>query len=493
MNGRDAVAPYAAQLRDTLIGAEHDLENVSAYRLQMISLYRRINTLQKGLDDVVQRCRSRLAPVHMLPPELLVLVFRYCAADQATPLHYLYGSGALTHVCRRWRIVALDAPELWTHIDASDYLRKHAFDDFSKGAPRILLACLNRSRVLPLRVKCVDQDFSRGFYAEAVFHRILTQRRRVRDLYIVSSGSTSYLRDAKKIGMTGFPMLHHLDLSDFSVEDTRHVDAVILPAPALRSIVLPPDVASLSPKFFEILPQITTYSGPALILRTNILNFMSNLEDCTISEPYHRARSSAVSMSATFSADDPFHNLRILRLHSLDEQILILFQQMHAPRLESLVISPPFDCDETLQLIGSMGRKTILTSLSFTVNDPCTRDALTALRACPNLDTLEVHYYRMPSAWCQDSVHIFNHLASVVVEEDDLLTKLRILRIFSGSTEGLVEDSDVQRLVQQLASRRSSLLENVEFGSQRETYPTCAILRIRRIGLRCESLRRKST
>ncbi|KAL1663428.1 hypothetical protein GGG16DRAFT_117509 [Schizophyllum commune] len=293
--------------------------------------------------------------------------------------------------------------------------------------------------------------------------------------------------------MTGFPMLHHLDLSDFFDEDTRHVDAVILPAPALRSIVLPPDVASLSPKFFGILPQITTYSGPAVILRTNILNFMSNLEGYTISEPYHRARSSAVSMSATFSADDPFHNLRILRLHSLDEQILKLFQQMHAPRLESLVISPPFDCDETLQLIGSMGRKTILTSLSFTVNDPCTRDALTALRACPNLDTLEVHYYGMPSAWCQDSVHIFNHLASVVVEEDDLLTKLRIFRIFSGSTEGLVEDSDVQRLVQQLASRRSSLLENVEFGSQRRTYPTCAILRSRPISLRCESLRRKFT
>ncbi|KAL1663427.1 hypothetical protein GGG16DRAFT_19395, partial [Schizophyllum commune] len=74
---------------------------------------------QKGLDDVVQRCRSRLAPVHMLPPEFLVLVFRYCTADQVTPLHYLYGYGALSHVCRRWRIVAFDAPKLWTHIDAS--------------------------------------------------------------------------------------------------------------------------------------------------------------------------------------------------------------------------------------------------------------------------------------------------------------------------------------------------------------------------------------
>ena len=47
--------------------------------------------MQKSLDIVVQRCRSRLAPIHMLPPKLLVLVFRYCAADQATPLHYLDG------------------------------------------------------------------------------------------------------------------------------------------------------------------------------------------------------------------------------------------------------------------------------------------------------------------------------------------------------------------------------------------------------------------
>ena len=44
MNGRDMVAPYAARLRDTLIGAERDLENVSAYKLQKISLYCCINT-----------------------------------------------------------------------------------------------------------------------------------------------------------------------------------------------------------------------------------------------------------------------------------------------------------------------------------------------------------------------------------------------------------------------------------------------------------------
>ena len=44
MNGCDAVAPDAARLRDTLIGAERDLENVSAYKLQKISLYCCINT-----------------------------------------------------------------------------------------------------------------------------------------------------------------------------------------------------------------------------------------------------------------------------------------------------------------------------------------------------------------------------------------------------------------------------------------------------------------
>ena len=44
INGRDAVAPYAARLRDTLIGAERDFENVSAYRPQKISLYCCINT-----------------------------------------------------------------------------------------------------------------------------------------------------------------------------------------------------------------------------------------------------------------------------------------------------------------------------------------------------------------------------------------------------------------------------------------------------------------
>ncbi|KAL1719676.1 hypothetical protein EV715DRAFT_290105 [Schizophyllum commune] len=196
-------------------------------------------------------------------------------------------------------------------------------------------------------------------------------------------------------------------------------------------------------------------------------------------------------MSATFSADDPFHNLRILRLHRLDKQTLKLFQQMHAPRLESLVISPPFDCDETLQLIGSMGCKTTLTSLSFTVDGPCTCKTSTAVRACPNLDTLEINYNGLSLAECQDDDHVFNHLASAAVEEAGLLAKLRILRIFSGPTEGLVEDPDVQRLVQQLSSRQ--LFSRMSSsGYQRWMYPTCAILPIGRIRLRYGGLRRKS-
>ena len=48
MNGCDAVAPYAGRLRDTLIGAERDFENVSAYRPQKISLYCCINTFNVG-------------------------------------------------------------------------------------------------------------------------------------------------------------------------------------------------------------------------------------------------------------------------------------------------------------------------------------------------------------------------------------------------------------------------------------------------------------
>ncbi|KAL1686860.1 hypothetical protein GGG16DRAFT_63415, partial [Schizophyllum commune] len=85
-------------------------------REQIASLLRGVDALVDGMEETAARCRSRLAPVHKLPPDLLALIFRWSIARWH--IHLTYGAlpGALTQVCRRWRMVAHSEPRLWTHI-----------------------------------------------------------------------------------------------------------------------------------------------------------------------------------------------------------------------------------------------------------------------------------------------------------------------------------------------------------------------------------------
>ncbi|KAK7051577.1 hypothetical protein VNI00_004556 [Paramarasmius palmivorus] len=55
-------------------------------------------------------------PVFRLPPELMAQIFSYCVPSPDSAyggLKWLY----ITHVCRRWRIIALEYAPLWTYIE----------------------------------------------------------------------------------------------------------------------------------------------------------------------------------------------------------------------------------------------------------------------------------------------------------------------------------------------------------------------------------------
>jgi F-box-like len=63
--------------------------------------------------------RNALAPISVLPPELLARIFRFHAlAEPAWSSFYPHGLGwiADTHVCQYWRQVALDDSSLWARI-----------------------------------------------------------------------------------------------------------------------------------------------------------------------------------------------------------------------------------------------------------------------------------------------------------------------------------------------------------------------------------------
>ncbi len=82
--------------------------------------------LRKAIDDEIKVSeqvtqelkyrRNALAPISRLPPETLAEIFSLLfSADASEYSPYMKGI-RVTHVCHRWREVALSSPHLWNHI-----------------------------------------------------------------------------------------------------------------------------------------------------------------------------------------------------------------------------------------------------------------------------------------------------------------------------------------------------------------------------------------
>lgn len=78
---------------------------------------------------------NMLSPVGRLPPEMLLRIFKYAANATPSLLHH-----TVTHVCHRWRCIALDASCLWQELDPTG---------LSEEPTSVYLA---RSREVPLTV-----------------------------------------------------------------------------------------------------------------------------------------------------------------------------------------------------------------------------------------------------------------------------------------------------------------------------------------------------
>ncbi|KAI0076204.1 hypothetical protein K474DRAFT_1291804 [Panus rudis PR-1116 ss-1] len=64
-----------------------------------------------------RRSLNELLPVVQLLPEILLHIFKYCVyAFEKSPSRPYGWVRPVTHVCHRWRKLALDSPSLWTHI-----------------------------------------------------------------------------------------------------------------------------------------------------------------------------------------------------------------------------------------------------------------------------------------------------------------------------------------------------------------------------------------
>ncbi|KAH9918352.1 uncharacterized protein BXZ73DRAFT_105233 [Epithele typhae] len=103
-----------------------------------------VQTWSKTLCSEIFRVVNSRSPTERLPNEVLVHIFLFATEDtrqarsldsdpeDRVPVDTLI---SLTHVCQRWRQVAIGFPLLWTHTDLHDRAQFATFEQRSRGLP----------------------------------------------------------------------------------------------------------------------------------------------------------------------------------------------------------------------------------------------------------------------------------------------------------------------------------------------------------------------
>jgi hypothetical protein len=108
--------------------------HVPTFRARIL---KRICDLEEDIAEL-RNCFNAVSPAHRLPVELLMTVFSFVS-------RFATGSEMLgvSHVCKRWRTIALDCPHLWAELRGSCLATKE-----------VTQSMLEKSREVPLTLSC---------------------------------------------------------------------------------------------------------------------------------------------------------------------------------------------------------------------------------------------------------------------------------------------------------------------------------------------------
>ncbi|KAI0045908.1 hypothetical protein FA95DRAFT_1596583 [Auriscalpium vulgare] len=162
----DAQAAHRARLQaeeDAIERAKQEVRDAYAVDDEAIDAARR----------ALRQEHNSLLPVAVFPPEILRIIFTLCSEIEHpwNPKHRSTESRngwlGVTHVCQRWRNVALEHSSLWAHIPTS--LGRVWTDEFLKRAQQVPLVV--RSRLLdPWEVRFVAKNMRRTVHLDVVFN-----------------------------------------------------------------------------------------------------------------------------------------------------------------------------------------------------------------------------------------------------------------------------------------------------------------------------------
>ncbi|KAK7052181.1 F-box domain-containing protein [Favolaschia claudopus] len=147
---------------DRVLVAETDAQireiesQMSKLEEQLTALKDSIYVLRATKELAKQRLDSYKYPVLTLPNEIVSEIFLHFLPTypKTSPLLGRLSPTTLTHICHRWREIALTTPALWRAIDLE-----------SEGETAAFLAqlWLERSGCLPLSIRAADFDFEDSF------------------------------------------------------------------------------------------------------------------------------------------------------------------------------------------------------------------------------------------------------------------------------------------------------------------------------------------
>ncbi|KAF8218302.1 hypothetical protein K438DRAFT_1796646 [Mycena galopus ATCC 62051] len=159
---------HACQMSSTASRRAADRHCIAQIEAQIEALKRSIQALEATKLRVQERLHSYAYPVLTLPNEIISEIFiRFLPVYPAPPpLIGLLSPTLLTHICRRWREVALGTPALWRAIS---YPRR----EDQGPLLHILESWLSRSGCLPLSflMEGIWGSLSKKSFETLVFHR----------------------------------------------------------------------------------------------------------------------------------------------------------------------------------------------------------------------------------------------------------------------------------------------------------------------------------
>jgi hypothetical protein len=140
------------------------LEKVDEAVIQLSDLLESLKATQDALADQIQRSRSVLHPLRILPDECLSNILSHCITHlegqddklfrDTSPLILEAEPWALAGISRRWRDIALNTPNIWSNIMIIDTAANRKYWEPSRLSALNLL--LTRSATHPLDVIIIN-------------------------------------------------------------------------------------------------------------------------------------------------------------------------------------------------------------------------------------------------------------------------------------------------------------------------------------------------